>query len=92
MIGNDETQREINKLEEIRRLSKNKRLLGKIRKNQEKLGKIRKNQEKYGMIANLTGKRNKNVRNQKKLGKIRKNQKKIGQEKLGKIWKFPNFS
>ena len=50
MIGNDETQREINKLEEIRRLSKNKRLLGKIRKNQEKLGKIRKNQEKLGKI------------------------------------------
>ena len=54
MIGNDETQREINKLGEIRRLSKAKikdyqEKLGKvrkIRKNQEKLGKIRKNQEK----------------------------------------------
>ena len=47
------------------------------------------------MIANLAGKRNKNVKNQKKFGKIRKNQKKIEkirQEKLGKIWKFPNFS
>ena len=29
------------------------------------------------MIANLKGKRNKNIKNQKKLGKIRKNQKKL---------------
>ena len=47
------------------------------------------------MIANLTEKRNKMLEIRKKFGKIRKNQKKlekIRQEKLGKIWKFPNFS